>query len=160
MREQGFWMNQQGFRARRGDMTPIILQLLLEKPMHGYEVISTLSEKSNGMWRPSAGTIYPTLQMLEEQGLLSNDESSGKKVYSLTDDGRKQADEVKDTFKAPWDCGDVCAQDFQRIREKAHGTMTAFRKVVSLQDEEKTAKAFEILEDAKAQLEALTKKGK
>lgn len=153
-------MNHQGFRARRGDMTPIILQLLLEKPMHGYEVISTLAEKSNGMWRPSAGTIYPTLQMLEEQGLLSCDDKSGKKVYSLTDEGKKQAEDGKETFKAPWDCDEASIQDFHKIRETAFGTMTAFRKVISLQNEEKTAKAFKILGDAMTQLEKLTEESK
>ena len=60
-----------GSRARRGDMVPIILRALLEKPMHGYEIISELEEKSFGYWWPSAGSIYPNLQLLEEQGFVT-----------------------------------------------------------------------------------------
>ncbi len=85
-----------GFRARRGMIEPAILELLLEKPMHGYEVISQLEEKSNGMWRPSAGSIYPTLQLLEEKELVESSEKDGKKVYTLTDKGRGAAELAKE----------------------------------------------------------------
>jgi DNA-binding PadR family transcriptional regulator len=85
-----------GFRARRGNLTPSILRLLLEKPMHGYEIISTLEEKTHGIWRPSAGAVYPTLQLLEEQDLVVSKEQGGKRVYTLTESGRKQANEQAD----------------------------------------------------------------
>lgn len=80
-----------GFRVRRGDLTPTILRLLLEKPMHGYEIISTLEERSHGVWRPSAGAVYPVLQLLEEQEFAEVKKQAGKRVYSLTDAGMEQA---------------------------------------------------------------------
>ncbi len=96
--EHGPWedMHRGSFRAGRGMMEPAILSVLLDKPMHGYEIISTLEENSHGMWRPSAGSIYPTLQLLEEKGLLSSQEIDGKKVYNLTDEGQEAAAETKE----------------------------------------------------------------
>jgi DNA-binding PadR family transcriptional regulator len=83
-----------GHRAGRGDLEPIILRLLSEKPMHGYEIIRTLEERSHGFWRPSPGSVYPILQFLEEQDLVMSQEQSGKKVYAITTKGREQAEEV------------------------------------------------------------------
>jgi DNA-binding PadR family transcriptional regulator len=82
----------QRHRAQRGDLEPIILHLLCEKPMHGYEIIRTLEERSHGFWRPSPGSVYPILQYLEEQDLLSSQEKQGKKVYVVTDKGQAQCD--------------------------------------------------------------------
>jgi len=89
-------MHRGSFRAGRGMIEPAILSVLLNKPMHGYEIISTLEENSHGMWRPSAGSIYPTLQLLEEKGLLSSQEIDGKKVYTLTDEGQQAAKNGKE----------------------------------------------------------------
>ena len=77
-------------RARRGDIRSAILALLAERPMHGYEIIGELSERTEGLWRPSPGSIYPTLQLLEDEGLVTaqSEEGGGKRRYSLTDDGR------------------------------------------------------------------------
>ena len=104
MRFAHFWHRAWGSpRAGRGDISTIILHLLTEKPMHGYEIIRTLEEKSRGMWRPSAGSIYPTLQYLEEQELVSSREEGGKKIYTLTDKGHSEA---KNTENAnPWETG-------------------------------------------------------
>lgn len=84
------------FRARRGMIEPTILEVLLERPMHGYEIMDKIEEQSHGMWRPSAGSIYPTLQMLEEKDLLAVKNENGKKVYSLTNAGREEADKAKE----------------------------------------------------------------
>src|SRR4051794_27621828 len=81
-------------RARWGDMSPIVLGLLKDRPMHGYEIIRQLEEKSHGFWRPSPGSIYPTLQMLEDQGLVTSREEDGKKVYALTPEGEQKAEEA------------------------------------------------------------------
>lgn len=80
-------------RAQRGDLEPIILHLLCEQPMHGYEIIRTLEERSHGFWRPSPGSVYPILQFLEEQDLVESQERNGKKVYVVTDKGRQQCKE-------------------------------------------------------------------
>ncbi len=72
----------------RGDMKYVLLELLQERPMHGYEMIKALEEKSSGFYSPSPGSVYPTLQMLEDRGFVTVQEVEGKKVYSITDAGR------------------------------------------------------------------------
>jgi DNA-binding PadR family transcriptional regulator len=77
---------------RRGEIRPLILSTLATRPMHGYEVIQELEARSGGRWRPSAGSIYPTLQQLADEGLLSSEEVDGRRVYSLTDEGEAAAE--------------------------------------------------------------------
>jgi len=106
------------FRASRGTMEPAILQTLLKKPMHGYEIITQFEEQSHGLWRPSPGSIYPTLQLLEEKGQVLSREDNGKKVYSLTDTGEKAAKKTNEIF--------ACDQ---------HERMKLFQDVADLQDD-------------------------
>jgi DNA-binding PadR family transcriptional regulator len=68
-----------------------VLALLTERPMHGYEIIQQIEERSGGVWRPSPGSIYPTLQLLADEGLVSGDETGGRRLFTLTDAGREQA---------------------------------------------------------------------
>jgi DNA-binding PadR family transcriptional regulator len=75
---------------QRGDARVIVLKALSKKPMHGYEVIKEIAELFGGMYAPSAGMVYPTLQWLEDEGFVSSSqEESGKKVYRVTDAGQK-----------------------------------------------------------------------
>jgi DNA-binding PadR family transcriptional regulator len=86
-----------GFRVfDRGDLKYMILKLLSKKPMHGYEVMRALEEESCGCYSASAGSVYPTLQMLEDQGHVSCEEKDGKKVYSITEEGRAFLEENGD----------------------------------------------------------------
>jgi DNA-binding PadR family transcriptional regulator len=88
-------------RGRRGDVRAAILVLLAERPMHGYEMIQQIAERSDGLWRPSPGSVYPTLQLLVDEGLITATETDGsKKLFELTDDGRAAAEKV-DT--PPWE---------------------------------------------------------
>lgn len=80
----------------RGDLKFVILQLISEKPMHGYEVMRALEQESHGMYKASPGSVYPTLQMLEDEGYLEVSESSGKKVYRITDEGRDYLERNQD----------------------------------------------------------------
>ncbi len=77
---------------RRGDIRVVLLGELAEADAHGYELIRRLEERSGGLWRPSAGSVYPTLQLLEEQGLVTGRDEGGKRVFSLTDAGRHEAE--------------------------------------------------------------------
>lgn len=81
----------------RGDLKYIILQYLKDKPSYGYEIIRALEERFHGFYVPSPGTIYPTLQMLEEMGYITATEQEGKKVYTITKEGRKFLDERKES---------------------------------------------------------------
>lgn len=88
-----------GFKWRfydRGDLKFVILRLLRDKPMHGYEVMRALEEDSGGWYKASAGSVYPTLQMLEDQGYVASRDDAGKKVYEITEAGRKHLDENSD----------------------------------------------------------------
>jgi DNA-binding PadR family transcriptional regulator len=99
-----------GRMFEQGDLKYVILQLLAEKPRHGYEIMKELEDKSGGSYAPSAGTVYPTLQLLEDMGYASVAmEEGGKKVYSITDEGRKYLEQnkssVDDIFERIADIG-------------------------------------------------------
>ena len=91
-----------GTRMGRGDVRAAVLALLAEKPMHGYQIIHEIEERSGGTWKPSPGSVYPTLQLLADEGLIGAEESNGRKTYSLTDEGRQIADAAADQ-PAPWE---------------------------------------------------------
>jgi len=91
----------QGRRGRRGDVRAAILVLLAERSMHGYEIIQEVAERSQDLWKPSPGSVYPTLQLLVDEGLIVGEESEGsKKLFTLTDTGREAAQKVE---TPPWD---------------------------------------------------------
>jgi len=90
-----------GRRGRRGDVRAAILVLLAERPMHGYEIIQEVAERSQDLWKPSPGSVYPTLQLLVDEGLIVGTESEGsKKLFELTDAGKEAAEKVA---TPPWD---------------------------------------------------------
>ena len=78
-------------QARRGALRAAVLSLLAEQPMHGYQIMQELESRSGGRWRPSAGSVYPTLQQLEDEQLVSVDEIDGRRTFQLTDAGRTAA---------------------------------------------------------------------
>jgi DNA-binding PadR family transcriptional regulator len=88
---------------RRGDIRTAVLAVLAEEPGHGYEVIQAIEEKSGGAWRPSPGSVYPTLQLLEDEGLARSTEQDGKRVYQLTETGLAEAAKrVEEAGGPPW----------------------------------------------------------
>ncbi len=98
------WRGRGGPRARRGDVRAAVLALLADRPMHGYEMIKEIEERSGGYWKPSAGSIYPTLQLLEEQGLIRGEDVDGKRLFTLTDDGATAVEERGEAGEAaPWE---------------------------------------------------------
>ena len=109
----GFGPRAWGFRGGRGarrrqwfgagDMKYVILKLLRDKPRHGYEVMKELEERMHGCYSPSPGTVYPTLQWLEDEGLVVARDVEGKKVYEITDTGRAFLDEHKDIVEDIFD---------------------------------------------------------
>jgi len=91
-----------GTRMGRGDVRTAVLLLLAEQPMHGYQIIHEIEERSGGSWKPSPGSVYPTLQLLADEGLIRAEESGGRKTYALTEEGRQVADAESDR-SAPWE---------------------------------------------------------
>src|SRR3954451_5849566 len=89
-----------GARGAGPHVGPAVVALLLERPMHGYEMIQELESRTGGIWRPSPGSIYPTLQLLEDEGLIVAESSGGRKAYTLTDAGRAEAETAAQN--PPW----------------------------------------------------------
>jgi DNA-binding PadR family transcriptional regulator len=139
-----------GHKARRGDIRAAILALLAEAPMHGYQIIQELSERTDGVWRPSPGSVYPTLQQLEDEELISPTESeTGKRVFALTDAGREAAA----TNPAPWEAVAGEADDaLVNLRELAMQVMAATRQVASAGSAAQLEAAQTILRDARKAL--------
>ena len=97
---RGQFEQKTGGRMGRGDVRAAVLALLKESPMHGYQIIHEIEERSGGAWKPSPGSVYPTLQLLADEGFIQAEESNGRKTYSLTETGRLVADAAD--AKAPW----------------------------------------------------------
>lgn len=118
-----------GRRAGRGDIRAAILALLAEEPMHGYQVIQVISERSGGNWTPSPGSVYPTLQQLEDEGLIEPAASeTGRRVFALTDAGR--AASTAGTAPAPWEeAAGEADQDLVELRDLVHQVLAATRQV-------------------------------
>jgi DNA-binding PadR family transcriptional regulator len=91
-----------GPRARRGDVRAALLSLLAEEPRNGYQLMQEIERRSEGVWRPSPGSVYPALQQLEDEGLVRADETDGRKLFHLTEAGRTAAAEAG-AEGAPWD---------------------------------------------------------
>jgi DNA-binding PadR family transcriptional regulator len=89
-------------RARRGDVRLALLRLLAEEPRNGYQLIQAIEERSEGLWRPSPGSVYPTLAQLEDEGLISSVEAEGARRFEITDAGRQHLDTRADE-PAPWE---------------------------------------------------------
>lgn len=84
-----------GPAVKRGIVRLAVLRTLLDGPKHGYQIIQDLEAKTGGRWRPSAGSVYPTLQQLEDEGLVRSEERDGRRVYVLTEEGRRAAEDVR-----------------------------------------------------------------
>jgi DNA-binding PadR family transcriptional regulator len=94
---------RRGTRARRGDVRAAILALLAEQPRNGYQIMQELEQRSHGLWRPSPGSVYPALQLLEDEGLVTSETGAGGRTYALTDAGRAYIEAHRDEVAAPWE---------------------------------------------------------
>jgi DNA-binding PadR family transcriptional regulator len=139
--------------ARRGDVRAAILVLLGEQPMHGYQVIQELEARSGGRWRPSAGSVYPTLQQLEDEGLVRSEELDGRRVFTLTDAGRAEADRRGGPAGAPWEAMGATADDAQtELRRLAFQVGAAAVQVAEVGSARSLAEAADILAEARQRL--------
>ncbi len=101
-----------GPRARRGDVRAAILDLLTEgHPWNGYQIIQELAERTHGVWRPSAGSVYPALQQLEDEGLISPEGEGRRRMYTLTEEGRSYAEAHAEELRRCWDAAAGMADD-------------------------------------------------
>ena len=141
-------------RARRGAVPLAIFMLLDERPMHGYEIITELESRSDGRWRPSPGSIYPTLDRLEERGVLTSAEVDGKRQFSLTDSGRERLAALRDAegddADEPWNqSGTGGRGDMRRLMSELGGQV---RQVARFGSTQQRDAATAVLEDTKRKL--------
>lgn len=145
----------------KGDLKYVILDLLKEKPAHGYEIIRELEDRFHGFYSPSAGSVYPTLQLLEDMEYVSSSEQDGKRVYTITDAGRqflKEQGETMDKIKAHmkdwWGSGSH-EEIHEIMHEVGHLVRSVARKVRRM-DPEKLSSVREIINRAERDIDALS----
>jgi DNA-binding PadR family transcriptional regulator len=141
-------------RRGRGNVRAAILALLAERPMHGYEMIQELENRTGGVWRPSPGSVYPTLQLLEDENLIAGEEVEGRKRFALTDAGRAEAERYAQ--RAPWE------EATEGIAPAAFGLRNALVQVAeaawtvgSAGTEVQQTRALEVLTEARRRLYAI-----
>jgi DNA-binding PadR family transcriptional regulator len=150
------WRRRQWFDA--GDMKYVILRLLRDKPRHGYEVMKQLEEQLHGCYSPSPGTVYPTLQWLEDEGLVVGRDVDGKRVYEITAAGRQFLDEhqdvVDDIFARVRDAVErtVGGAMAEVNRAMGHLVKAVYRAAWSAQDDEARQRVAQVLERAAAEI--------
>jgi DNA-binding PadR family transcriptional regulator len=137
-------------RLRRGDVRAAVLVLLDESPRNGYQIIQELSERSNGAWRPSPGSVYPILQQLEDEGLVEIVSTDSGKTYNLTASGKALVEKDRATLGKPWE---TAAADVSDATSDLFGTLRqvvfSVRQVAMAGSDSQTQKAAAILADAR-----------
>ncbi len=135
-------------RMGRGDVRASVLALLAEEPMHGYQIIREIEERTGGRWKPSAGSVYPTLQMLADEGLVAAETQNDRKVYILTEAGREEAAAAETA--TPWDTKDTGdAGRFTALPKAGIDLAQAVAQVARTGTSAQQEKAVEVLHQAR-----------
>jgi len=160
---RGFGGPHGGRRFGRGDLKFVILDLLKDQPRHGYDIIRALEERFHGFYSPSPGSVYPTLQLLEDQGYVTSTQEDGKRVYSITAAGRsfleERADAVEDIHaraSAGW--GPKVTPELRELaQEVAQLGQFIFRQGArgALGDPEKVRRLREAVAHARGEIEGI-----
>lgn len=136
-------------RARRGDVRLAVLRLLAEEPRNGYQLIQTIEERSGGAWRPSPGSMYPTLSQLEDEGLIRSAQTEGSRGFEITDAGREQlADRAGEPD--PWSAGEGAGESpMAELGPLVIGIGKAVWQVASVGDEQQRRRALGLLDETR-----------
>jgi DNA-binding PadR family transcriptional regulator len=130
-----------------------VLALLSEEPRHGYAIMTELTERSGGLWRPSPGSVYPVLQQLQDEGLVTAEESDGRKVFSLTATGRQLVEASPAEFAEPWSvAGPGPRQRVQTLFEGMTALGSATQQVARLGSAGQAERARAVLDEARRAL--------
>ncbi len=153
MRFGGQGPRGRGRKARRGDIRTAALLLLAEEPRNGYQIMQEVEERSEGVWSPSPGSVYPALAQLEDEGLIRSEMGDGRKLFALTDEGRALVAERGTERPAPWEqMSDELSGGAHALgkimRELAH----AFAQVMRTGSESQIAQASDVLAGARRDL--------
>ncbi|MGH7660825.1 MAG: PadR family transcriptional regulator [Vulcanimicrobiaceae bacterium] len=134
-------------RMRRGDVKYALLSALLKRPMHGYDVMQELEEASGGRYRPSPGSVYPTLQMLEDGGFVTSQVPGGKRVYEITGAGRTLLDE-----RPRDDAEEGGSREWDEMRETARKFAEAMRQGFTTFDPQTREKIRQVIDNARREI--------
>lgn len=146
-------------RARRGDVRAAILDVLATQAMNGYQVIQQIAERSGGAWKPSPGSVYPTLQQLEDEGLVEGAEVEGRRVLQLTEAGRAYVAEHPDVLAETWRAFDNSEGETHQLKPVIGQVMAAVWQIVMSGNRQQQAEAAEILADTRRRLYGLLAEG-
>ena len=144
-----------GPRVRRGDVRAAILDLLAEgQPWNGYQIIQEIGARTQGVWRPSAGSVYPALQQLEDEALIQAQAGEDRRrMYTLTEEGRAYVEEHADELKASWDAVTGSVNDAEvQLRHTIHQVMVAVSQVAQAGSAAQVQQAGKILADTRRAL--------
>jgi DNA-binding PadR family transcriptional regulator len=133
---------------RRGDIRTAMLVALREGPANGYEVMRRLEEMSGGLWRPSPGSVYPHLQMLEEAGAVESDQSSGSRTYRLTESGRDEAEHVSLSFGRREEGDD----ELRNLRLAVHQLISAAKQLSGAGSQSQIERGVAAIQSARKEL--------
>lgn len=142
-----------GRRGPRGDVRAAVLLLLDDQPMHGYQLIQEIAERSDGAWTPSPGSIYPVLQQLEDEGLVEFERIEGRKTATLTEAGRTTVAASRDTLGTPWD--DVSrgvSSESRALKEALGALLGAVRQMFAVGSTAQQTRAIAIIDGARKDL--------
>jgi DNA-binding PadR family transcriptional regulator len=138
-------------RAPRGDVRSAVLLLLAEEPMHGYQLMQAIADRTDGRWRPSPGAIYPTINQLEDEGLITVTSSAGRKLAALTEAGREHVAESSGSWPDPF-AASGSTEGFVDLRGELEQLHAAARQVARAGSAAQQAAAERILGDARRAL--------
>ena len=153
---------RKGFRL--GDVRAAVLGLLAEQPMHGYQIIQEIAERSGGVWQPSPGSIYPVLQQLEDEGLVLIEQTEGRKVANLTEAGRAYVEENRAEFGEVWKAlsnhnVDESTQEMRNLSVTLKEVGTAAKQVAKVGTGSQVAEARKVLADTRRRLYLILAEG-
>ncbi len=141
---------RRGRRTPRGDVRSAVLALVAEQPRHGYEIIQEIGERTGGVWRPSPGSIYPTVAQLEDEGLVRTEKADGRRVVHLTEEGTRYVAEHRAELDAVWDgVGRDVDDDAAALWEQLAQLHAAAHQVLSAGTPEQVAAAGAALAEAR-----------
>jgi DNA-binding PadR family transcriptional regulator len=136
-----------------GDLRLVLLSLIEEKPRHGYELIKELEQKFGGSYAPSPGSVYPTLQLLEDEGLVRSTERDGKRVYEIPEAGRAEAaSRVEQDGGPPWEVAGRGTRPGREVRSEFAQLFHAFKQIAAVGSPEQIDRALTIVRDARREL--------
>ena len=150
-------------RVRRGDVRTAILDVLAVEPMNGYQVIQQIAERTGGAWKPSPGSVYPTVQQLEDEGLIEGSAAEGRRVLSLTEQGREyvatHGEELAATWRAFDDDAPQSGEETGDLKPVIGQVMGAVWQIVVSGTKQQQAEAAEILAETRRKLYGLLADG-